>query len=136
MKKKNKTNWKQTVVPSPIFIILKPGDINKGFSFLMFFFFIIILYYILFYFILLFRAALTAFGSSQARGRNGATGAAYATVLATLNLSQICDLHNSLWQHQILNPLSKARDQIHMLMNISRVLNPLSHNVNDLFFSF
>ena len=35
----------------------------------------------------------------------------YATATATRNLSCICDLHHSSWQHQILNPLSEARDR-------------------------
>ena len=34
----------------------------------------------------------------------------YATATATLVLSCICNLHHSLGQRQILNPLSKARD--------------------------
>ena len=34
---------------------------------------------------------------------------AYATATETQNLSRICDLHCSLRQYQILNPLSKAR---------------------------
>ena len=33
---------------------------------------------------------------------------AYATVTAMWNLIHVCDLHHSLWQYQILNPLSKA----------------------------
>ena len=33
---------------------------------------------------------------------------AYAT--ATRDASHLCDLHRSLWQHQIFNSLSKARD--------------------------
>ena len=36
---------------------------------------------------------------------------AYTTATATLDLSHICDLQCSLWQHQILYPLSEARDQ-------------------------
>ena len=36
---------------------------------------------------------------------------AYATATATQDLSFICNLHHSPWQCQILNPLSKARDQ-------------------------
>ena len=39
-------------------------------------------------------------------------------------LCWICDLQifsPSLWQRQILNPLSKARDQTHVLMDASRV---------------
>ena len=40
----------------------------------------------------------------------------YATATATSNLSRVCDLHHSLQQRQILNPLSEARDWIHNLM--------------------
>ena len=36
-------------------------------------------------------------------------------------------------QHQILNPLSKAKAQICILMDTSWVLNPLSHNRNSRF---
>ena len=43
--------------------------------------------------------------------------------------SELC-LHRSLQQHQILNPLSEARDQACILMDTSRVLNLLSHNRN------
>ena len=35
---------------------------------------------------------------------------AYTTVTVTLDPSHICHLHHSLWQCQILNPLSEARD--------------------------
>ena len=44
---------------------------------------------------------------------------AYTTAIATPDPSRICDLHHSLRQRQrrILNPLSKARDQIHILMD-------------------
>ena len=38
----------------------------------------------------------------------------------------------NLWQHQILNPPNEARDWTFILMHISRVLNPLSHNRNTL----
>ena len=40
---------------------------------------------------------------------------AYASAIATQDLSLICDLRHNLWQHQILNPLSKARDGICIL---------------------
>ena len=40
---------------------------------------------------------------------------AYTTATAMPNQSYICNLCCSLWQHQILNPLSEARDQIHIL---------------------
>ena len=55
---------------------------------------------------------------------------AYATATAKPHLSHICDLHHSLWQHQILNPLSEARDRICILMDISQVCNMLSYNGN------
>ena len=35
---------------------------------------------------------------------------AYTTAIATLDPSHICDLHHTLQQLQILNPLSKDRD--------------------------
>ena len=33
-----------------------------------------------------------------------------ATAIAMQDLSQVCDLHSRSQQHQILNPLSEARD--------------------------
>ena len=56
-----------------------------------------------------------AYGSFQARGRTGAAAAS---------------LHHSSWQYQILNPLTKARDQTGIIMDNSWVLNLLSHNGN------
>ena len=53
---------------------------------------------------------------------------AYTTATATQDPSDICDLHCSMWQHQILNPLSK--DQTYILMDPGRILNLLSHNGN------
>ena len=41
---------------------------------------------------------------------------AYARATATWDLSHVHDLHHSSWQHHVLNPLSKARDQTHNLM--------------------
>ena len=35
---------------------------------------------------------------------------AYTTAAATGDLSHICNLHHSSWQHPIPDPLSKARD--------------------------
>ena len=40
---------------------------------------------------------------------------AYATATATPDTSCICDLHHSLQQLQVLNPLSKARDWTQIL---------------------
>ena len=54
----------------------------------------------------------------------------YATATTMQDLSHICSLHHSLQKLWILNPLSKARDQTHILMDSSRVHNPLSHSGN------
>ena len=64
-----------------------------------------------FLFFLAFRVTPSTYGGSQARGRNGAVAAAYARATAMLDLSRIFDLHPSLWQCWILNPLSEARDK-------------------------
>ena len=45
---------------------------------------------------------------------------AYATATAVRDLSHVCDLHHSSWQHWILNPLSGARDRTHVLMDASQ----------------
>ena len=55
---------------------------------------------------------------------------AYATAIATPDLSCFCDLCCILHQCQILNPLSKAQDQTCILMDTSWVLNWLSHKGN------
>ena len=44
---------------------------------------------------------------------------AYPTVTARLDLSCLCNLYHSSQQHQILNPLSKARDRTHVARNMS-----------------
>ena len=46
---------------------------------------------------------------------------AYTTVTAMSDLSCLCNLHHSSWQHWILNPLSEVRDQTRILMDSSRV---------------
>ena len=46
---------------------------------------------------------------------------AYATATAMKDLSDVCNLHHSSQQHQILNPLIKARDRTHGLMVASRI---------------
>ena len=44
---------------------------------------------------------------------------AYAKATAMQDLSCVFDLNRCLWQHQILNPLSKARYRTHILMDAS-----------------
>ena len=46
---------------------------------------------------------------------------AYATATATQDLSSVCDLHHSSWQHWILNLLSESRDRTCNLMVPSRI---------------
>ena len=46
---------------------------------------------------------------------------AIATAIATLDQSLVCDLQYSSPQHQILNPLNRARDQTHIIMDTSQV---------------
>ena len=43
-----------------------------------------------------------------------------ATATAMWDPSQVCDLQHSLQQCQILNPLSEARTQTHILMGINQ----------------
>ena len=74
-----------------------------------------------FFFPLLFRAALVAYGSSQAGVELELQLPAHTTVTATPDLSQVCDLYHSSWQSWILNPLSEARDQICVLMVTSQI---------------
>ena len=61
---------------------------------------------------------------------------AYTPATATRDPSRICNLHHSSGQHRILNPRSKARDWTCILVDISRVRNPLSHSGNSLFLFF
>ena len=52
---------------------------------------------------------------------------AYTTAAATPSPSCICDLCHSSEQHQILNPLSEARDQTRILAETSQWDLPLLH---------
>ena len=54
----------------------------------------------------------------------------YVTAMATPDPSPICDLHHSLQQCWILNPLSKAGDRTHILVDTSWVLILLGYNRN------
>ena len=59
----------------------------------------------------IFMATPAAYGSSQARGQIETAAVTYATASTKPDPSCICNLHCSLWQCQILNPLSEARDR-------------------------
>ena len=65
-----------------------------------------------FLYFFLFLATPVAYGGSWAK--NQIRAVAYITAMATPDPICICDLCCSLWQLQILNPLSDARDQNHI----------------------
>ena len=48
----------------------------------------------------------------------------------------ICDLPHSLQRWRILNPLSEAKDQTHILMETSQFFNLLSHKGNSLLLNY
>ena len=86
----------------------------------------------LFYFFVfcLCRAAPVAYGGFQAEVKSELQLPAFATATATQDPSQVCDLNHSSWQRWILNPLSKARDLTHILMDTGWVHDLLSHSEN------
>ena len=62
-------------------------------------------------------AAPAVYGLSWFRSKIGTATGAYTTAMATPDPSLICDLHLSLGQRWVLNPLSKARDRTHIFMD-------------------
>ena len=82
-----------------------------------------------FYSFLFFRAALAAYGRSQAGSQSDLQLLDYATTTVTPDPSCICNLHVSS-QHQILNPRSEARDPIPILMDINRIRYLPNHKGN------
>jgi len=78
-------------------------------------------YYYYYYYFLLFRATPKAFGDSQAKGPLRAVVARLYHSHSNVGSEPVCNLHHSSQQHQILNPLSKARDRTCILMDTSRV---------------
>ena len=63
------------------------------------------------------RAIYVAYGRSMLGVKSELQLQAYATAMATPDLSHIYKLCCHLQQHQILNPLSEARDWTHILMD-------------------
>ena len=59
----------------------------------------------------------TAYGSSQARGQNGAIAASLCHSHSNARSESFCDLHQSWWQCRILNTPSRARDWTHIFMD-------------------
>ena len=72
-------------------------------------------FYLLKKFFFLFMDAPVAYGISLARGQMGAAAASLHHSTATPDPSCNRNLHHSLWQCQILNSLSEARNQTHNL---------------------
>ena len=79
------------------------------------------LFFFFFFSFCLFKAAPMAYGGTQARGRIGAVAAGLCHSHSNRDLSCVCDLHHSSWQHQILNWLSKARDRACVLVDASQI---------------
>ena len=77
--------------------------------------------YLIFFFFWLFRATSAAYGGSQARGPSELQLPVYTTATVMPDPSQICNLHHSSRQYQILNPLSNARVGTRILMDTSLV---------------
>ena len=46
---------------------------------------------------------------------------AYTTAAAMWDLSCVCSIHHSSWQHRIPDPLSEARGRTHILMDTSQI---------------
>ena len=86
----------------------------------------------------IFTATPAAYGGSQAVVESYPQLPAYNTATATPDPSRIWDLDHNPCQHQILNPVSKARDGICVLMDTSQICfhwammgTPKSHDSND-----
>ena len=62
-----------------------------------------------------------AYGDSQARGELELLPPAYATTIATWDVSRVCNLHHRSRQRQVPNPLIEAGDQTCILIDASRV---------------
>ena len=66
--------------------------------------------FVLFCFVFLFRAELTAYGSPRLGVESELQLQVYTTATAMQDPNCICNLHHSLWQHWIPDPLNEARN--------------------------
>ena len=87
---------------------------NHNFQWSFFFFLSLVFFF--------FRASPAKYGGSRLGAELELKPPAYATATAAHDPSRVWDLYSSL-QHQILNPLSEARDQTRVLMDASRLDN-------------
>ena len=85
-----------------------------------FIFYLILFYFILFYFILLF-IFLGPHSRHMEVPRLGVEPDPQLLATATTDPSNVCNLHHSLWQCWILNPLSQAKDPTCVLMDTSQI---------------
>ena len=69
----------------------------------------------------LFRAPPMAHGNPQGRVKSELQLPATTTARTMQDPSRVCELHHCSQQHRILNPLGKARDLTHILMDPSQV---------------
>ena len=99
---------------------------SYDFSLFFLYFFPFLSLSLFFFFFFLFMVTPEAYGSS----RPGVELELLCYSHSNTNLSHVDHLCHSLWQRQILNPLSEARDQTHILMVSSQVLNLPRHNGN------
>ena len=76
-----------------------------------------------------------AYGSSQPRARMGDAAASLYHSHGSAGSEPHLGLMPQPRQHQTPNPLSMARDQTCILMDISQVLNPLRHTGTPLLIS-
>ena len=74
-----------------------------------------------FFSFILLRATPAGYGSSRLGVKSELEPLAYATAIATRDPSHVCNLHYSSGECWILNPLSEARDWVHILTVTSQV---------------
>ena len=82
---------------------------------------VLFFFFLSFFVFLSFRATLAAYEGSQARGQVGAVAAGLHHSHSSTGSEPCLWPTPQLWQRQILNPMSKARDQTHVLMDASQV---------------